>query len=84
MSVWYPAAQKPKILAKIVLLAPSVVWSLSCEIACAKVNCRSFQVGDDVPHAVVGEKEEFAARLREVVDAVAGVQNLQREEHVVT
>ena len=35
------------------------------------------QVGDDVTHAVVGEEEEFAARLRKVVDAVAGVKHLK-------
>ena len=37
------------------------------------------QVGDDVTHAVVGEEEEFAARLRKVVDTVAGVKHLQRQ-----
>ena len=35
------------------------------------------QVGDDVTHAVVGEEEEFAARLRKVVNAVAGVKHLK-------
>ena len=38
---------------------------------------RPSQVGDDVPHAVVGEEEEFAARLRKVVDPVARVKHLQ-------
>lgn len=40
---------------------------------------RPSQVCDDVTHAVVGEEEEFAARLRKVVDAVAGVKHLQRQ-----
>ena len=42
-------------------------------------SVRPSQVGDDVTHAVVGEEEEFAARLRKVVDAVAGVKHLQRQ-----
>ena len=44
----------------------------------SRLSALSSQVGDDVPHAVVGEEEEFAARLREVVDAVARVQHLKR------
>ena len=43
----------------------------------------SSQVCDDVPHAVVGEEEEFAARLREVVDAVARVKHLENHRLVV-
>ena len=41
------------------------------------------QVGDDVPHAVVREEEELAARLRKVVDAVARVQYLKRSSQLV-
>ena len=50
-----------------------------------EVGCqlsRPSQVGDDVPHAVVGEEEEFAARLRKVVDPVARVKNLQNHRLV--
>ena len=36
-----------------------------------------------MPHAVVGEEEEFAARLRKVVDPVARVKNLQNHRLVV-
>ena len=43
----------------------------------SRLSALSSQVGDDVPHAVVGEEEEFAARLRKVVDPVARVKNLE-------
>ena len=48
-----------------------------------RLSALSSQVGDDVPHAVVGEEEEFAARLRKVVDPVARVKNLQNHRLVV-
>ena len=35
------------------------------------------QEGDDVPHAVVGEEEQLAARLGEVAHAVARVKDLK-------
>ena len=46
-------------------------------------SIRPSQVGDDVTHAVVGEEEEFAARLRKVVDPVARVKNLENRRLVV-
>ena len=49
----------------------------------SRLSALSSQVGDDVPHAVVGEEEEFAARLRKVVDPVARVKNLQNHRLVV-
>jgi hypothetical protein len=35
------------------------------------------KVGDHVTHPVVGEEEQFAARLGKVVDAVAGMEDLK-------